>query len=75
MPQSRKRVSTLYRGHEITVGYMHHPEGIVARVRIDDGDWQYDNDIIRCTYYEACFAGLALARRLIDKQSASNARP
>jgi hypothetical protein len=66
--------TTFYRGRQITVGLVHHPKGLTARVQVDEGDWQYDDAAFWITCDEACISGVAMGRRLVEQISANDHR-
>ena len=72
MQKQLQGFTTLYRGCQITVGLVHHPKGITARVQVDEGDWQYDDSAFWVTCDDPCTAGVAMVRRLIEQISAND---
>jgi hypothetical protein len=74
MPKPLQGFTTRYQGRQITVGLVHHPKGITARVRIDEDDWNYDDSAFWISCDQACIAGIAKGRRLIDQISANDCR-
>lgn len=72
MPKSLPAFNSSYRSREISVEFLHHPNGITIRFQVDEGDWQYSPEHFWESYAEAQAGGLALGRRWIDRTSAND---
>ena len=58
--------SSDYRGHYFNIAFIHHPKGIIFKVKVDDLTWCDGGDTPSTTYEDAKNDAITCAKTLID---------